>query len=55
MNACTHDLMVKMRANDVDVTHAELRNVGTHSWGSWRKDVQLSFDKVFKKALGLEQ
>ena len=55
MNACTHDLMVKMRANDVEVTHAELRNVGTHSWGSWREDVQLSFDKVFKKALGLEQ
>ena len=55
MNACTHDLMVKMRANDVEVTHAELRNVGTHSWGSWRNDVQLSFDKVFKKALGLEQ
>ena len=55
MNACTHDLMVKMRANDVEVTHAELRNVGTHSWASWRDDVQLSFDKVFKKALGLEQ
>ncbi|WP_269512125.1 alpha/beta hydrolase [Corynebacterium faecium] len=55
MNACTHDLMVKMRANDVEVTHAELRNVGTHSWASWRDDVKLSFDKVFKKALGLEQ
>ena len=55
MNACTHDLMVKMRANDVEVTHAELRNVGTHSWASWRDDVKLSFDKVFKEALGLEQ
>ena len=55
MNACTHDLMVKMRANDVEVTHAELRNVGTHSWASWRDDVKLSFDKVFKKALGLDQ
>ncbi|OFT56937.1 hypothetical protein HMPREF3151_09620 [Corynebacterium sp. HMSC05H05] len=55
MNACTHDLMVKMRANDVEVTHAELRNVGTHSWASWRDDVKLSYEKVFKKALGLEQ
>ena len=55
MNACTHDLMVKMRANDVEVAHAELRNVGTHSWASWRDDVKLSFDKVFKNALGLEQ
>ena len=55
MNACTHDLLVKMRANDVEVAHAELRNVGTHSWASWRDDVKLSFDKVFKKALGLEQ
>lgn len=55
MNACTHDLLVKMRANDVEVTHAELRNVGTHSWASWRDDVKLSFDKVFKEALGLEQ
>ena len=55
MNACTHDLMVKMRANDVEVAHAELRNVGTHSWASWRDDVKLSYEKVFKKALGLEQ
>nr|WP_255713945.1 alpha/beta hydrolase family protein [Corynebacterium sp. ACRQP] len=55
MNACTHDLMVKMRANDVEVTHAELRNVGTHSWASWRDDLGLSYEKVFKKALGLEQ
>ena len=47
--------MAAMRANDVEVTHAELRNVGTHSWASWRDDVKLSFDKVFKKALGLEQ
>lgn len=55
MNACTHDLMVKMRANDVEVNHAELRNVGTHSWGSWRDDLKLSYDKVFKQALGLEK
>lgn len=55
MNACTHDLMVKMRANDVKIDHAELRNVGTHSWGSWRDDLKLSYDKVFKQALGLDK
>ena len=53
MNACTHDLLVKLKANDVKVDHAELRNVGTHSWGSWRDDVKLSYDTVFKQALGL--
>lgn len=53
MNACTHDLLVKLKANDVKVDHAELRNVGTHSWGSWRDDVKLSYDTVFKEALGL--
>lgn len=53
MNACTHDLLVKLKANNVPVKHAELRNVGTHSWGSWRDDLKLSYDTVFKSALGL--
>lgn len=54
MNACTHDLLVKLRANDVKVDHAELRNVGTHAWNSWRDDIKLSYDKVFKQAFGLD-
>ncbi|MET3944925.1 alpha/beta hydrolase-fold protein [Corynebacterium mucifaciens] len=53
-NACTHDLLVKLAAEGVEVGHAELRNVGTHSWGTWRDDLQLSYDTVFKKALNPE-
>lgn len=53
-NACTHDLLVKLAAEGVEVGHAELRNVGTHSWGTWRDDLQLSYDTVFKKALSPE-
>lgn len=54
MNACTHDFLVKAQANGVDVTHAELRPVGTHAWSSWRQDLKLSYDTVFKQALGLK-
>ena len=53
-NACTHDLLVKLAAEGVEVGHTELRNVGTHSWGTWRDDLQLSYDTVFKKALNPE-
>ncbi len=64
MNACTHDLIAKMQGNgmkraageviqsDEDFV-AELRNVGTHSWPVWKDDLKLSFDRVFKPALGL--
>lgn len=53
MNACTHDFLVKARANGAEVEHAELRPVGTHSWPVWRDDLKKSFDTVFKPALGL--
>ena len=53
MNSCTHDLLVKLRANGAEVEHAELRNVGTHSWPVWRDDLKKSYDTVFKSALGL--
>ena len=39
---------------DGAVTHAELRPVGTHAWSSWRQDLKLSYDTVFKQALGLK-
>ena len=44
---------MKLRANGAEVEHAELRNVGTHSWPVWRDDLQKSYDTVFKPALGL--
>ena len=53
MNSCTHDLLVKLRANGAEVEHAELRNVGTHAWPVWRDDLKKSYDTVFKSALGL--
>ncbi|OFT30541.1 hypothetical protein HMPREF3171_03530 [Corynebacterium sp. HMSC08F01] len=53
MNACTHDFLVKARANGAEVAHAELRPVGTHSWPVWRDDLKRSYETVFKSALGL--
>ncbi len=53
MNACTHDLRAKLNGLGIPADY-ELRNVGTHSWPVWKDDLKLSYDRVFKEALGLK-
>ncbi|WP_018297893.1 alpha/beta hydrolase [Corynebacterium lubricantis] len=54
MNQCTHDLKAKTDSLGMaDRTHYELRNTGTHSWPSWREDLELSWTKTIKPAFGL--
>lgn len=52
MNACTHDLLVKLKANDIPY-NANLRATGTHSWRIWKEDLELSWKQTIKSALGL--
>ena len=47
------DTVAMLIAAGAEVEHAELRNVGTHSWPVWRDDLKKSYDTVFKSALGL--
>lgn len=52
MNACTHDLLVKLKANDIPY-NANLRATGTHSWRIWKEDLELAWKQTIKPALGL--
>lgn len=52
MNACTHDLLVKLKANDIPY-NANLRATGTHSWRIWKEDLELAWEQTIKPALGL--
>ncbi|OIR40886.1 hypothetical protein BJP08_10470 [Corynebacterium sp. NML140438] len=52
MNACTHDLLVKLKANDIPY-NANLRATGTHSWRIWKEDLELAWKQTIKPALEL--
>ena len=52
MNACSHDLNVKLNALNIPVTFNQ-RPTGTHSWPLWKDDLQVSWKQVIKPALGL--
>ncbi|MHA2787932.1 alpha/beta hydrolase [Corynebacterium sp. S7] len=54
MNRCTHDLKAKTDSLGMaEDTYYELRNTGTHSWPSWREDLELSWEHTIKPAFGL--
>ena len=48
-NKCTHDLKAKLDSEGIPATF-NFRNVGTHSWPTWRDDIAASwptFEKAF--------
>jgi len=52
VNQCTHDLSAKLDTLGIPA-HREFRNTGTHSWPSWREDIQKSWDVTIKPAFGM--
>ena len=50
INTCNHDLRAKLNSLNIPA-HYEFRNVGTHSWPTWRKDMEISWYKTLKPAL----
>lgn len=51
-NACTHDLKAKLDSKGIPA-HYELRNTGTHSWPSWREDLEKSWHVTIAPAFGM--
>ncbi|SIS38523.1 S-formylglutathione hydrolase FrmB [Corynebacterium appendicis CIP 107643] len=49
INTCNHDLRAKLNSLNIPA-HYEFRNVGTHSWPDWRKDLENSWFKTIKPA-----
>ena len=49
INSCNHDLRAKLENLQIPA-HYEFRNVGTHSWPDWRKDLENSWWKTIKPA-----
>ena len=49
INTCNHDLRAKLNKLQIPA-HYEFRNVGTHSWPDWRKDLENSWWKTIKPA-----
>lgn len=49
INGCNHDLRAKLTKLNIPA-HYEFRNVGTHSWPTWRKDMETSWYKTLKPA-----
>ncbi|KAA8736172.1 esterase family protein [Corynebacterium tuscaniense] len=49
INSCNHDLRAKLTKLNIPA-HYEFRNVGTHSWPDWRKDLENSWEKTIKPA-----
>ncbi|EFK55118.1 esterase family protein [Corynebacterium genitalium ATCC 33030] len=52
INTCNHDLKAKLNSLNIPA-HYEFRNVGTHSWPDWRKDLENSWYKTIKPAFGM--
>ena len=52
INTCNHDLRAKLNSLNIPA-HYEFRNVGTHSWPDWRKDLENSWFKTIKPAFDM--
>ena len=52
INTCNHDLRAKLDKLQIPA-HYEFRNVGTHSWPTWRKDLENSWWVTIKPAFGM--
>ena len=52
-NKCTHDLKAKLESEGVPATF-NFRNVGTHSWPTWRDDISASWP-TFQNAFSVTE
>ncbi|MDN8594128.1 MULTISPECIES: alpha/beta hydrolase family protein [unclassified Corynebacterium] len=52
INGCNHDLQAKLNSLNIPA-HYEFRNVGTHSWPVWRKDLETSWFSTLKPAFNM--
>ncbi|MEX3504105.1 alpha/beta hydrolase [Corynebacterium sp. LK2510] len=52
VNQCSHDLRAKLESLNIPA-HYEFRAKGTHSWPTWREDIQRSWFTTIAPAFGM--